>query len=160
MVVNSWNNFLVLAYFVSPNRLVSIIFQVLQSCRHSFSCYCSDICQGATYIYLSRISMVHICKRAFLPVQMGSKVGRPSLAGTVTFLPSISFGTDRTLPTTLSFHSFLSRRSLGSSVSRTSLFSFDSITTITAGCSRGSRNSIYTRNTISAWLPMIAQSSL
>ena len=139
----------------------SIIFQVLQPCRHSFSCYSrSDICQGATYIYLSRISMVHTCKRALLPVQTGSKVGRPSLAGTVTFLSSISFGTNRTLPTTLSFHSFLPMRSLGSSVSRTSLFSFDSITTITAGCTKGSRNSIYTRSTISTWLPTIAQSSL
>ena len=80
----------------------------------------------------------------------------PCLDSTVTFLSSISFGTDRTLPTTLSFHSFLPRRSLGSSVSRESLFSFDSITTITAGCPRGTRESIYTRNTITTRLSTIA----
>ena len=80
----------------------------------------------------------------------------PCLDSTVTFLSSISFGTDRTCDTAFSLHFFRTSRSLRPSLPRTSLFSLDSISTITAGCPSGSLKSIYTRNTITTRLPIIA----
>ena len=74
----------------------------------------------------------------------------------VTFLSSISFGTDRTCDTAFSLHSFRNSRSLRPSLPRTSLFSLNSISAITAGCPSASRKSVYTRNTISTRLPIIA----
>ena len=83
----------------------------------------------------------------------------PCLDSTVTFLSSISFGTDRTCDTAFSLHSFRTSSSLRPSLPRTSLFSLNSISTITAGCPSGSRKSIYTRNTIITRLPIIAAKS-
>ena len=47
----------------------------------------------------------------------------PCLDSTVTFLSSISFGTDRTCDTAFSLHSFRTSRCLRPSLPRTSLFS-------------------------------------
>ena len=72
------------------------------------------------YITYTPLLAIYPCKR---PSNLsGTHVMWPCLDSTVTFLSSISFGTDRTCDTAFSLHSFRTSRSLRPSLPRTSLF--------------------------------------